>query len=246
MTPELEGLRRLQAFERDAAAVQARLGSLPKRRAEVQATVAAAQHQLTEIQAQVDDRQVKRRKGDGEVGVLQTRLKKYRDQLMSVSTTREYEAMQHEIDTVDGQLKALEDEVIGWLMEIDDLEPRVAAARLALDDAVRAAEAAMAGLSEEEQHDILELAACQRHAEAERSALSPATLALYDRASKRYPLSAIAELDGELCTACNVRLRPMVVSDIRRRGALVQCDSCARLLVYVAPPSAPAAPVATD
>lgn len=242
MTPELEVLRRLQAFEREAAAVQRRLTDLPQRRADVQASIDAARRHLAALQAQVDDRQARRRTGDGEVGSLQTRLKKYRDQLMTVTTTREYEAMQHEIATVDGQLKALEDEVIGWMMEIDELEPQVAAAEAAVKDATDAADVALAQLVADEQKDRLELAACQGHVEAERGALSPATLALYDRASKRYPLSAIAEVRGDSCAACNVRLRPMVVSDIRRRGALVQCDSCARLLVYVAPPSPPPAP----
>jgi predicted nucleic acid-binding Zn-ribbon protein len=244
MTPELEVLRRLQAFEREAAAVQARLAALPQRRAEVAATVDAARRHLTAAHAEMDDLQTKRRKGEGEASTLQARLEKYRAQLMTVTTTRELEAMQHEIDTVDGQLKALEDEVIGWMMQIDELEPQVTAAEAAVRDAVDAADVAMAQLATDEQKDKLELAACQGHVQAEREALTPATLALYDRASRRYPLSAIAELKGELCTACNVRLRPMVVSDIRRRGALVQCDSCARLLVYVAPPSLPEAPVA--
>lgn len=239
MTPELEVLRRLQAFEREAAAVQARLTALPQRRADVLATMDTARRHVADRQAQVDDLQAKRRKGDGEASTLQARLKKYRAQLMTVTTTREMEAMQHEIDTVDGQLKALEDEVIGWMMEIDDLEPQVVSAEAALKQAIEAADIAMAQLAVDEQKDRLELAACRGHVDAEREALSPATLALYDRASKRYPLSAIAELKGELCTACNVRLRPMVVSDIRRRGALVQCDSCARLLVYVAPPAPP-------
>ena len=243
MNAELEVLRRLQAHEREAAAVQARLAALPARRAELDATVEAARQRLADIRATVDDRQAKRRKGDGDVAALQSRLKKYREQLMTVSTAREYEAMQHEIDTVGRQLATLEDEVIGWLMEIDDLEPQVTAAGVALEEATQARELAARALADEERKDRLELAACQGHVDTERATLSPATLALYERASRRYPLSAVAELKGDLCSACNVRLRPMVVSDIRRQGTLVQCDSCARLLVYVPPP--PPAPPTT-
>jgi hypothetical protein len=241
MHPEIETLRRLQAHEREVAAVRARIAAVPTRRAGIEATVEAARRQLEAAQADVDDRQARRRKGDSEVSALQTRLTKYRNQLMTVTNNREYEAMQHEIDSVDGQLKALEDDVIGWLMEIDELQPLVVAAQAALAEATDAARLALAREADEEQKDRLELAAIEGHVEAERAALTPETLAMYERASKRFPLGAVAELKGDLCSACNVRLRPMVVSDIRRGERLVLCDSCNRILAYSPPPAASAA-----
>lgn len=238
MHPDIETLRRLQRHERDVAAVTARLAAMDARRAEVEATVTAARTALADVQATVDDRQARRRKGDGEVSALQVRLTKYRDQLMAVTNNREYEAVQHEIASVDGQLKALEDEVIGWLMEIDELQPQVEAAQRSLEAATEAARRAVLDLADEEQRDRLELAAVQGHVAAERAALSAETLAVYDRASRRYPLAAVAELKGELCSACNVRLRPMVVSDVRRGEQLILCDSCSRIMAYTPPPPA--------
>jgi predicted nucleic acid-binding Zn-ribbon protein len=247
MHPEITILRRLQAHEREVAAVRARLAAVPARRAEIDATVEAARRRLEAAQAEVDDRQARRRKGDSEVSSLQSRLTKYRAQLMTVTTGREYEAMQHEIGSVDGQLKALEDEVIGWLMEIDELQPQVSDAQDALTAATEAARLAVAQLADEEQKDRLELAAAEGHVQAERAALTAETLSMYDRASKRYPLGAVAELEGELCSACNVRLRPMVVSDIRRGDRLVLCDSCTRIMAYTpAPPATPPTEGAAD
>jgi uncharacterized protein len=236
MNAELDTLRRLQAHERDVAGMQARLAAMPARRDEIAATVDAAEQHVRRLQATLDDLQAKRRKGDSDVAALQVRLSKYRNQLMSVKTTREYDAMLHEIATVDGEIKALEDQVIGWLMDIDDTVPQVAAAQAALEQSRREAEQALAALATEEQQARLQLAAFQGHVETERASLSAATLALYDRAAKRYPLHAVAELKGESCTACNVRLRPMVVSDVRRGDRLVQCDSCTRILFVVPPP----------
>jgi len=34
------------------------------------------------------------------------------------------------------------------------------------------------------------------------------------------------------CGFCNYRVRPQVVVQIRNEGALVECDSCKRLLYY--------------
>ncbi len=240
MASVTEALRRLQAFERDAAEVRARLAALPARRAEIDAEVAAAERALATVQTELDDRQAKRRKGESDAAALQARVAKYRDQLMTVTTGREYDAMQHEIDSADRQRQAVDDEVIGWLMEIDELQAQVETARAAVAAARTAADVAIAGLADEEQKDRLELAAAEGHVQAERAALPPDTLDRYDRVSKRYPLGAVAELKGESCSACNVRLRPMVVSELRRQDTVVQCDSCARLVVYVPPPPAPA------
>src|SRR5690606_20034743 len=187
--------------------------------------------ELAAAQAGLDDRQAKRRKGEADAGALQARLKKYREQLMTVTTGREYDAMQHEIDNIDRQLKATDDEVIGWLMEIDELQAQVDGAHAALAATQSAADIALAQLAAEEQKDRLELAAADGHVQAKRDGLAPDLLALYDRASQRYPLSAVDELKGESCSACNVRLRPMVVSEIRRRETPVQCDNCARVLL---------------
>lgn len=244
MTPDLDILRRLQAHERDVAGAQARLAEMPARRAALAAVVDEARRTLEALRTATDDLQARRRKGDGEVTALQATLTKYRNQLMTVTTGREYDAMQHEIASVEARMKALEDEVIGWLMAIDDRLPEVVEAERVLAEAQRDADLALAELVEEEKRVRLELAAYQGHVETERASLSAATLALYDRASKRYPLNAVAELKGDSCSACNVRLRPMVVSDIRRGNRLVQCDSCTRVLFYTPPPP-PAVPAAT-
>ena len=44
-----------------------------------------------------------------------------------------------------------------------------------------------------------------------------------------------ATRDG-LCSVCHVRLRPQVFQQVRHNDAIVQCDSCQRILYYVPPP----------
>ena len=58
--------------------------------------------------------------------------------------------------------------------------------------------------------------------------------------------TAVARAEGERCTVCQVRLRPAVFAEVRKNESLVQCDSCNRILYFVAPqaPKAPEAPQA--
>ena len=58
--------------------------------------------------------------------------------------------------------------------------------------------------------------------------------------------TAVARAEGERCTVCQVRLRPAVFVNVLKNDQIVQCDSCNRILYFIAPVAAPAAPAAPD
>jgi uncharacterized protein len=58
--------------------------------------------------------------------------------------------------------------------------------------------------------------------------------------------TAIARAEGERCTVCQVRLRPVVFVAVLKNDSIVQCESCNRILYFVPPVAAPAAPAAPD
>jgi hypothetical protein len=62
-------------------------------------------------------------------------------------------------------------------------------------------------------------------------------LAIYDAAYARRQGIAVAEAKDGICTICHVRLRPQVFNEVRRNDAIVQCDSCQRILYFVPAPA---------
>jgi predicted nucleic acid-binding Zn-ribbon protein len=229
----LETLRRLQDLERQAAALRTDLDAVDARRREIEAPVHEAQAQLDALASTIEDRQAQRRAGDRDVAVLQQRLTRFRQQLMAVTNGREYEAVQHEIATVEGELKAREDETISLLFELDELAPRADEAKRLLAARKDAAGVALAGEADDTQRHRLDLAAVEGSIAALRKTIDAATMSMYDRASKRYPRHAVAELKGELCVGCNVKNLPMLASEVRRGEKLVLCENCTRILYPV-------------
>ena len=51
--------------------------------------------------------------------------------------------------------------------------------------------------------------------------------------------TAVARAEGERCTVCQVRLRPAVFVNVLKNDQIVQCDSCNRILYFVAAQAAP-------
>ena len=85
-----------------------------------------------------------------------------------------------------------------------------------------------------------ELAAqVERHA-GERAALvrelSADAAALFDTLTRGRKGLAVAEARDGRCMTCRVRLRPQLYNDVRLNRALIQCESCQRILYYRANP----------
>ena len=68
--------------------------------------------------------------------------------------------------------------------------------------------------------------------------LAPDVLSVFDLVAKRRHGIAMAEARDGICTICHVRLRPQVFNTVRRNEAIIQCDSCQRILYFLPPPAA--------
>ena len=85
------------------------------------ARLEAARDAVGGIKARMADAADKRRAEEKEVASVQTRLAKYKDQLLEVKTNREYTAMLHEIEAAQNDIRTREDRILEIMMEADEL-----------------------------------------------------------------------------------------------------------------------------
>ncbi|MFI5078270.1 MAG: hypothetical protein ACHQRO_13050, partial [Vicinamibacteria bacterium] len=95
---------------------------------EADAAVAAALAAREAVAAQIAENTASRRVADKELGVVQGRLTKYKDQLMEVKTNKEYTTMQHEIATAEEGVRNFEDQILTLMMQADELTASLKAA----------------------------------------------------------------------------------------------------------------------
>jgi predicted nucleic acid-binding Zn-ribbon protein len=240
MHQALEHLIRLQQLETDAGERKRRLADLPTRVTEADAAVAAARAARDAAAALVTENQVTRRAADRELGVVQARLTKFKDQLMEVKTNKEYTTMQHEIATAEDGVRNFEDQILTLMMQADELTAAVKAADAALAAEERKAAAVRIEVEAERVRLEAELAGLTgTRAEIERQ-MSPEYVRLFnENVAARRGIAVSAIRDGH-CQACQVTVRPQQIMTARRGDEIVLCESCKRIL-YVPPPAAPAA-----
>jgi predicted nucleic acid-binding Zn-ribbon protein len=232
MTPELERLIKLQEIETRASESQKRIADAPVEIAALDAKLTASREQLAAAKEAVAGNQAARRTLDRDLFTAQERLSKYKEQLMAVKTNEEYHAMQHQITAATAEVARIEELVIINMVEADEVAAKVksADATLKKDETLIARERAAIEADVADRQGILEQSA------RERGALTPEigrqARELFDRVLKaRQGIAVAPAIDGH-CSICHVRLRPQVYQIIARNEAIVQCDSCQRILYF--------------
>src|SRR5436190_2437996 len=233
MNPDLERAIALQKLDTAAHDAQRRLAVEPERTRPLDTRLDAAKQQLADAKERLAANQSARREIEKEVAVHQGRLSKFREQAMAVKTNQEYHAIQKEIGFAQGEIKTHEDHILERMLEADELTAASKRAEKTLAEEQKAVDADRKNLAAE----LADLRASVDRIGRERTAIvaqmDRQVVAVYDLVANRRHGIAVAEARDCICTICHVRLRPQVFNTIRRNDAIIQCDSCQRILYFV-------------
>jgi hypothetical protein len=242
MLPDLEQLIRLQRLDDATARARQTVADLPTQIVALDARLTEKEQDLAAARARLDESQKTRRDLEKQLATVQTRLSRYKDQLMEVKTNKEYQAMQHEIATAEREVRSTEDRILDRMEEAETVAKEVKAGEATLAAERSAVNAGKQQLEQQRvaMEDQIAHAADERQAVVAR--ISPEALVIFESISpKRNGVAVVEARDGH-CSVCNVRLRPQRYLEVRRNDTLIQCDSCQRILYYVAPAGGEAPP----
>jgi len=233
--PDLERLIRLQALDSRAAEARRLQTSIPETQRALDQKLDGARAAVDAAKEQQAANQTSRRALEKDLAAVNTRLTRYKDQLMEVKTNREYHAMQHEIETAQGEVKRVEDQMLELMVAGDDIAATLKSAEAALKTAEQDITRERGDLDVQLSASAAELEKTLAERRALAAELPPSVLEQYDIVAKGRRGVAVAQAKDERCTECHVRMRPMVYAEVRHNKTLVQCDSCQRFLYYVPP-----------
>jgi predicted nucleic acid-binding Zn-ribbon protein len=233
MNADLERVIALQRLDSEAAAARKKLAEAPERERAFDERLEAARQRIAHAKASLAENQEARRAIDKDVALHQGRLSKYRDQAMAVKTNQEYHAIQHEIAHAQGEVKRYEDTMLERMVEADDLAATIKSAEAALATEQKTIDADRKKMAAEDAGLQAALDALVSERAAIVAAIDKRVLAIYETAANKRQGIAVAEAKDGICTICHVRLRPQMFNEVRRNDAIVQCDSCQRILYFV-------------
>jgi len=232
MHPDLEKLIQLQEVELQIRDYAEKIELLPKHLAALEGKLSATSRSLDSSQDRLSKLTLEKRKYEGVIQDIEQKNTKYREQLLSVKTNEQYKALLHEIEFNTQQVRKTEDEILTKMEEeerlrkdILQLEQQLRTERETVEIEKRTAETE----TQKDKRILAELEA-RRHSLVQDI---PATLLeTYARIARFRKGVAMARARRDSCEACNVRIRPQVLSQIMSGESILTCDSCDRILYW--------------
>jgi len=246
MLPDLERLIQLQEIESKAAVAAKAIAEAPGRIAALDALLKAATAALESAKHALAENKTRRALIDKDLAAAQQRQDKYKDQVMAVKTNEQLHAMQHQIKAVADEIGQHEEKALVNMMEADEINAAIKAAEAGLKAAQAKAGTERGAIEADVKLQQGVVAECGAARTALVASLSDKGLVDTFARIAKVRGSAVARAEGERCTVCQVRLRPAVFVNVIKNDQIVQCDSCNRILYFIAPqaPKAPEAPPA--
>lgn len=244
MNSHLDTIIELQAAITELKGAEQRLSSVPDWMRELHDEHTASKTQIDALHEAAETAAKERRAAEAATQDAQEKLKKYQQQINRVTNQREYGALLQEIDTVKSQISTSESQAFSALERHEQAEKELAEKRETFRELDERYSRELSRWEAEKPEVARQIDELKARVATLRSGLPRQVVSVFDRVLERNPSGALApvrpiERPGRTqrewsCNACNYRVRPQSVVEIRNTGSLVQCDSCKRIL-YLEP-----------
>ena len=230
MNQDLKQLIRLQAIDVAIQELRSRVDRFPGISKALDEQLRSAQSGLDQAKVKAKDNQGNRKKLETEIGSIETKISKYRDQMMAVKTNDEYRALQHEIEHAQRTIRKIEDDILNLMMEAESAQVEIKSAELRLKEDQAKVDRDRKQLTEQNQRDLSALESYLKERKEIEASISADLVPRYERVRKARGGIAVAAARNEVCEICQVRIRPQVFQEIRRNDQIIACDACQRIL----------------
>lgn len=220
----------LQSRDLDLRKAVLSLQSFPQERARVEKEMAEEQQQLEAARNQVRESEVLRERMESDAEAAQEKIVKLKNQQLEVRKNEEYQALNHEIDSLKAKIDEIEEKEILLLDQIEEEKAAFAKNEAEVDKLMEGHRKTLARIDADEVRFRDQLSGMEEDIQSRRSEVDAGLLAQYDalwKQIKRPPV--VVPLADHTCGGCHLRVSNDVDAAVQA-FKVVTCDSCGRML----------------
>ena len=230
---QIELLIELQEKESDAAKVQSELDGLPARILQIASGLKEFEETINIKKESLAELNKVYRSYDAEIQANQARISKREEQLRSVTTNKEYQAILKEIGEIKKASSRIEDDTIECLDKIDAAENEVAEIEkeyLAEEKDVNQQKSVLEAEADSERRTLDALLAKRDEVLAK---IDPELIKQYEFIKSQARGIAIVQVKDCICLGCNMNIPPQMYNELHRENELRTCPHCHRMLYVI-------------
>lgn len=228
---DLAKLITLQEIDKRIMELESRKGDIPDQVENLRNRLIILQKNLGDSLTELEAAKKIHRTTEMDIKTFSDKLNKYKEQLYSVRTNKEYDAITSEIETLEKKIDEIEIQGVEALENEEKFSAEVAQ--------FESQKAELNHLLIEKEFELQqrlnESAAEQRLLESQRDelvlTLDRRLLSNYDRIRRGRNGIAIAEIQNYVCNACFATIPAQTVVEARKMEHLIFCETCGRILI---------------
>jgi predicted nucleic acid-binding Zn-ribbon protein len=234
--PAIETILILQDRDMRRVELEAQIKSVPLDIMLVERNISDEKSALEIARIELRELESKKKLLETEIGLAEQTLGKYRTQQLAVRKNDEYQALGHEIETVQAQISEFEGRELEIMFGIDGAKKKYAGAEAASKQNIVGHEARISALRERGEALAAQLKIAQDEVAAARVGVGVPWQRAYDRMAVRALPAVVPIRDGK-CGGCHLKVSSEVESAARGKnsdGLPAFCDQCNRIVYWEA------------
>jgi len=232
ITQNLDLLKKAQKLDSEIHENQLRLDEIPAQRAQLKSDLELEKSRLNELEKSLRDIQLKLKEKELELSQKEGQIKKLDGQLSQVKTNKEYGALQQEIASLKADNSLLEEGIIHILDEVDAAKEETRKEKEKLISVTKSFQDRDNEMVAQEESLRAHLTEIKKQREESVAQLPSELAELYNRIAQKKEGLALALVQGEVCAACQMKLRPQLLNEIRLGEQVIVCENCSRILYF--------------
>lgn len=228
----IDNLKKAQQLDSEIHHSHLVLEEIPGQRAKLKSDLELEQVHFNDLEKSLKSIQMKLKEKEMELSQKEGQIKKLDGQLSQVKTNKEYAALQQEIASLKADNSLLEEEIIHILDEVEAAKEEARKEKEQFSLVTKSFQDKDNQIVTEEKNLKNRLAELQKQREEVVVQLPPELRELYNRIASKKQGLALALVHGEVCTACQMQLRPQLINEIRLAEQVVTCENCSRILYF--------------
>ena len=230
MHPDLEQLLVLQDRQQKIKQIQIEVETLPLQKKSLEAQLAASVAGVEVIKQKARRVEMDRKKLELDVGTRTESISRLKTQQYQTRKNDEFQAIGHEIERYENEIRKIEDEELELMMEADKLKA---------DLGIEEKKAATVKESVARQTADLEVKSKTLESRLEELTKERAGIAgkidedllgRFERLFKSKGDAVVVPLEHEVCTGCHMKVTTQTAHRAKAGKEIVSCDNCGRIL----------------
>jgi predicted nucleic acid-binding Zn-ribbon protein len=228
--PELEQLLVLQDRQQRIKQIQTEVETLPLQKKSLEAQLAASVAGVEVLKQKARKVEMDRKKLELDVGTRTESISRLKTQQYQTRKNDEFQAIGHEIERYENEIRKIEDEELELMIEADKLKADLGVEEkkaATVKDSVARQTADLDAKSKTLESRLEELT--KERAEI-AGKIDEDLLGRFERLFKSKGDAVVVPLEHEVCTGCHMKVTTQTAHRAKAGKEIVSCDNCGRIL----------------